>query len=314
VEPINRYGLSRHIPEDVKRAVRQKSAFGCVLCGLSLYTYDHFDPPWPEALEHRPDGICLLCPNHHFRKTKGLISIQEIKAAYDAPEAKRVGYSHDPEFRTCQRPVKVRLGNLVFEDPGKVLRVGEEVLLAVEDLEEGRLGLTGRFYDRLGRLILEINRNEWRTLAGNWDVERAGNALVIRERSRKLSLCVIAESCHAITFDNLSMSYGDVALESSAGKMIEITYKGEPTVSHSPSEVGGMGIETEGFLDIDNNGRLRPIHGPTTIGAGTLRIGNPDEEQRTQRARPYVRSEPKIGKNEACPCGSGRKYKRCHGK
>lgn len=26
-----------------------------------------------------------------------------------------------------------------------------------------------------------------------------------------------------------------------------------------------------------------------------------------------VRDEPKVGRNEPCPCGSGRKYKRCHG-
>ena len=29
---------------------------------------------------------------------------------------------------------------------------------------------------------------------------------------------------------------------------------------------------------------------------------------------PFVRTERKIGRNEACPCGSGKKYKQCHGK
>ena len=29
--------------------------------------------------------------------------------------------------------------------------------------------------------------------------------------------------------------------------------------------------------------------------------------------RPYVRTDKKIGRNEPCPCGSGKKYKRCHG-
>lgn len=29
---------------------------------------------------------------------------------------------------------------------------------------------------------------------------------------------------------------------------------------------------------------------------------------------PYVREEPKVGRNEPCPCGSGKKYKLCHGK
>jgi len=28
---------------------------------------------------------------------------------------------------------------------------------------------------------------------------------------------------------------------------------------------------------------------------------------------PFVREEPKIGRNDPCPCGSGKKYKRCHG-
>ncbi|MFM2361080.1 MAG: preprotein translocase subunit SecA, partial [Bacteroidota bacterium] len=27
-----------------------------------------------------------------------------------------------------------------------------------------------------------------------------------------------------------------------------------------------------------------------------------------------VRVEPKIGRNDACPCGSGKKFKQCHGK
>jgi len=28
---------------------------------------------------------------------------------------------------------------------------------------------------------------------------------------------------------------------------------------------------------------------------------------------PFVRSDRKVGRNEPCPCGSGRKYKHCHG-
>ena len=30
--------------------------------------------------------------------------------------------------------------------------------------------------------------------------------------------------------------------------------------------------------------------------------------------QPYVRKEPKIGRNDPCPCGSGKKYKDCCGK
>ena len=31
-------------------------------------------------------------------------------------------------------------------------------------------------------------------------------------------------------------------------------------------------------------------------------------------AAPMVRSEKKVGRNEPCPCGSGKKYKQCHGR
>jgi preprotein translocase subunit SecA len=29
--------------------------------------------------------------------------------------------------------------------------------------------------------------------------------------------------------------------------------------------------------------------------------------------RPVRRAEPKVGRNDPCPCGSGKKYKKCHG-
>jgi preprotein translocase subunit SecA len=30
-------------------------------------------------------------------------------------------------------------------------------------------------------------------------------------------------------------------------------------------------------------------------------------------SRPVRRTEPKVGRNDPCPCGSGKKYKKCHG-
>lgn len=29
--------------------------------------------------------------------------------------------------------------------------------------------------------------------------------------------------------------------------------------------------------------------------------------------QPHYRTEPKIGRNDPCPCGSGKKHKKCHG-
>ena len=32
-----------------------------------------------------------------------------------------------------------------------------------------------------------------------------------------------------------------------------------------------------------------------------------------EEAQTYQRSEKKVGRNDPCPCGSGKKYKNCHG-
>lgn len=34
----------------------------------------------------------------------------------------------------------------------------------------------------------------------------------------------------------------------------------------------------------------------------------------TLEKKPVVRKEPKVGRNDMCPCGSGLKYKKCCGK
>ena len=44
--------------------------------------------------------------------------------------------------------------------------------------------------------------------------------------------------------------------------------------------------------------------------------GAPDNDSRGQRRQPQtiVRQGKKVGRNDPCPCGSGKKYKQCHGK
>ena len=49
----------------------------------------------------------------------------------------------------------------------------------------------------------------------------------------------------------------------------------------------------------------------------TSRNEAPDQkgaENQERRVAEPVRAQPKVGRNEPCPCGSGKKYKACHGK
>ncbi|MEM9256051.1 MAG: preprotein translocase subunit SecA [Pseudomonadota bacterium] len=38
------------------------------------------------------------------------------------------------------------------------------------------------------------------------------------------------------------------------------------------------------------------------------------EQERPAMPQTFIRDQPKVGRNEPCPCGSGKKYKQCHGK
>ena len=64
---------------------------------------------------------------------------------------------------------------------------------------------------------------------------------------------------------------------------------------------------------------------PAAAAPGGLPLGQPASDARQVTAsgpggseapankQPIVRDQPKVGRNDPCPCGSGKKYKRCHG-
>ena len=50
--------------------------------------------------------------------------------------------------------------------------------------------------------------------------------------------------------------------------------------------------------------------------ASALSVDEPEERvtSKPEQQQPFVRGDKKVGRNEPCPCGSGKKYKHCHGK
>ena len=55
----------------------------------------------------------------------------------------------------------------------------------------------------------------------------------------------------------------------------------------------------------------RPRRGQVTYtkaNASAAMAGEEDDKPRT-----IVSDQPKVGRNDPCPCGSGKKYKKCHG-
>ena len=49
--------------------------------------------------------------------------------------------------------------------------------------------------------------------------------------------------------------------------------------------------------------------------ANSASLGAEESDGAVPQAKtPFIRGERKVGRNEPCPCGSGKKYKTCHGK
>jgi preprotein translocase subunit SecA len=57
-------------------------------------------------------------------------------------------------------------------------------------------------------------------------------------------------------------------------------------------------------------GPQAPGGDPAVSGGNVMEM---DPRSSAAAAAPFVRQMPKVGRNEPCPCGSGRKYKHCHG-
>ena len=66
---------------------------------------------------------------------------------------------------------------------------------------------------------------------------------------------------------------------------------------------------TEGRLEMGGAAAAAAAAGGTVATAAN---GNGDGTSATPNRQP-VRAGPKIGRNDPCWCGSGKKYKRCHG-
>jgi preprotein translocase subunit SecA len=61
--------------------------------------------------------------------------------------------------------------------------------------------------------------------------------------------------------------------------------------------------------DLENLGEMKFQHADPGVEAEQ----NTDHADTALKAKPIVHSLPKVGRNEPCPCGSGKKYKQCHG-
>jgi hypothetical protein len=182
---------SRTIPAPMRREIRQRCGFGCVLCGLPLYHYDHMED-WAKAHRHVASEITLLCAGHHDEKTRGLLPNELVRAANASPANLKAGASRAHSLRFSGGKATICLGNCTFGYKN-LGRVGGLTAIAVDGtpliefrLQDGHLLLSLTAYDTSNTEILSIRDNQLIHSAVPWDIEFVGTTLTIRAAAREI--------------------------------------------------------------------------------------------------------------------------------
>lgn len=208
----NRHGLSRTVPADVKREVRQRCGFGCVICGFGFYDYEHFDPDFLDATEHNPKGMTLLCSQCNQKRARGgRLSAHSVALANANPKCLERGFASEM-FDFHSDPIEIVFAGVTFYDCKHLIVVNERPILSVAPSLGGNAPvlLSGVFCDSMGRETLTITENEWSVESGNWDVECEGPRITIRSAPRQIALVLRLNSPKGIVIERIDMLFEGV--------------------------------------------------------------------------------------------------------
>lgn len=178
---------NRYIPEQVKRRVRRECYFGCVICGLPLFQYDHIEL-FSARQDHDIDNIALLCPNHHDQKTRGLLPTAKVASARKKPRNASRTRSTSMDLSFSSDAAKFRLGSIAIESEplavGEIfpaLTIGGRLVYGAENCD-GHLLLHAAVCDAAGETILQIVRGELALNTGVFDFKHVGKRFLIKSR------------------------------------------------------------------------------------------------------------------------------------
>lgn len=210
----NKHGLSRNISAEVRRQVRQRSKFGCVICRRGLYQYEHIDPPFEEAKQHDPAKICCLCGACHDAVTRGQISKQLIIIAYQKIQELPNTDVNPPigplDFHDGN--AELLIGGLLYSPAVRtILRYyGQDLICLSPGKYTGEQGsISAVFTDDLGNIVLRLEENEWIGSLTNWDIEVLGQSITIRQKKGRVVLQLRLAPPGKIVVERLDMRIGD---------------------------------------------------------------------------------------------------------
>ena len=174
--------IARNIPESIKRQVRQECGFGCVICGMPIFHYDHI-AGFATVQEHSVANLALLCPIHHQHKTSGRMSEETVRRARRNPFNQGSSMTAPAELVSGEE-IEVRLGSNIAYDTRAysdfhVLFINGAGFFTIHHETSG-VSLTLRVTDEEGNVLLAVDRGQLSVATEAWDYRFEGTRLSVR--------------------------------------------------------------------------------------------------------------------------------------
>ena len=209
---VNREGLGRYIPAEVRREVRRRSKFGCVICRDGFCVYEHLDD-YVDVEVHDAARICLLCESCHGRITRQQWSKDRARLAYEHVQAQNREEAGEPrgplDFHAGQ--AELAIGDLLYAPAvACVLRYYGEDLIRLTPGRAGEPGtISAVFTDTNGDAVLELDENAWVGSLDAWDIEVEGQRITVRQRAGVIALQLRLDPPGRIVVQRLDMRIGE---------------------------------------------------------------------------------------------------------
>ena len=271
---------------------------------LDLLTQEDGAQKNVDARQEKKDAVLAILSRDRENKSKDIISGMDQKVSQGTKKSvqKTVDKNHDQKQEFDWDEQK----DLYFGERSylKIIE-GLEKAYALKEASVGTQVL--RYIEK--EVTLRTLDQHWREHLAAMDYMRQG--IFLRSYAQK----------------NPKQEYKREAFELFSAMLDRIKFDTVTTVSRiqvrSEEEIERETLERQQrlaqALQLQHAEAVSPIQGPGAgegapgLSPAAENIAEMDPRGAPAGTAPFVRAMPKVGRNEPCPCGSGRKYKHCHG-
>lgn len=173
--------VTKRPPAPIAREVRQRCAFGCVMCGKPVYDYEHIEGY--DATGDDPAHITLLCADHHREKTAGRLPVDLVRQANASPYnvGRHLSSEHSLYFSGDEFFIGFGNMRIMMLDGVSCGLVVDGALVFGAEITDGRLRLTANLRDINNRTLVRIDDGHLRIGTSAWDATVEGPTITLRD-------------------------------------------------------------------------------------------------------------------------------------